>query len=523
MWRKMPWFVANGTLPDSVCGKILANAGIAHGLPSLDVFGGSDAVFLLETDSEILGRGEAQHVSEDMKESVYQAVMAGLNVRCTFRTPDSYVLPLRELVEEGRIPMEVIDSRVRDILRVKFIVGLFDRPYQTDYEAADREVDGADNNEYALRASRESLVLLQNNGVLPLDKNALKKVAVIGPNADEVGFTHTHYGPLATESVSVLQGLTSALQGKAEVKYALGCDLVDPGWPDSEIVPTEPSKEELKLIGEAVKLAKRSDVAILVLGGGTRTCGENKSRTSLELPGRQNLLLQQICETGKPVVVVLINGRPLSVNYAARHADAILEAWYPGSHGGTAIAEALLGDYNPGGKLTVTFPKTVGEIPYNFPYKPSSQADGPGTPGPEGDQTRVNGALWHFGHGLSYTTFEYSGLSIDHETIAPGESVRVRMTVSNNGQRKGDEVVQLYLHDRVSSITRYELLLRGFERVTLESGESKTLEFILTPDDMSLLGKDFRSVVEPGIFDVMVGASSQDIRLKGSFTVTEAQ
>lgn len=461
------------------------------------------------------------HVSKDMKESVYQAVMAGLNVRCTFRTPDSYVLPLRELVEEGSIPMDVIDSRVRDILRVKFTVGLFDRPYQTDYEAADREVDGPENNEYALRASRECLVLLQNDGTLPLDRNKLKKVAVIGPNADEVAYTHTHYGPLATESISVLQGLRSALQGKADVEYALGCTLVDAGWPDSEIVPTDPTEEELKLIDEAVRLVKGSDVAVLVLGGGQRTCGENKSRTSLDLPGRQDLLLRRVCETGKPVVLVLINGRPLSVNYAARHANAILEAWYPGSHGGTAVAEVLLGDYNPGGKLTVTFPKTVGEIPFNFPYKPGSQVDCGSKLGPDGDQPGVNGALWYFGHGLSYTTFEYSDLHLDRKTIAPGDSLRVRFTVTNTGSRKGDEVVQIYLHDRVSSITRYEKLLRGFERVTLESGESKTLEFTLTPEDMSLLDNDFRKVVEPGVFDLMVGASSQDIRLQEAFVLDD--
>lgn len=461
------------------------------------------------------------HVSKDMKESVYQAVMAGLNVRCTFRTPDSYVIPLRELVEERRIPMSVIDDRVRDILRVKFLAGLFDRPYQTDYEAADREVDGEENNKYALQASRECLVLLQNNGILPLDKDKLRKVAVIGPNADETGYAHTHYGPLATASTSVLAGLKKALDGKAVVKYEKGCELVDADWPDSEIVPTDPTAEELRLMDKAVRLARQSDVAVLVLGGGQRTCGENKSRTSLELPGRQNLLLKKVCETGKPVVVVLINGRPLSVNYAARHADAILEAWYPGSHGGTAIAEALLGDYNPGGKLTVTFPKTVGEIPFNFPYKPGSQVDGNSKPGPDGDQSRVNGALWHFGHGLSYTTFEYTDLDISPKVIAPGDSVKVTFSVRNTGKRKGDEVVQIYLHDRESSITRYEKLLRGFERITLESGESRTLEFIITGEDMSLLNKDFRSVVEPGIFDIMVGASSQDIRLQGTFAADD--
>lgn len=459
------------------------------------------------------------HTSKDMKESVRQAVEAGLNVRCTFRTPDSYVLPLRELVQEGTIPMSVIDERVRDILRVKFLTGQFDRPYQTDYEAADREVDGPANNQVALRASRESLVLLKNDGTLPLSKEKLKKVAVIGPNADDVSVTHNHYGPLATASVSVFEGLCKALDGQAEVRYEKGCELVDANWPDSEILPTEPTREELAGIDMAVKLAKKSDVAIVVLGGGLRTCGENKSRSSLELPGRQELLLKKVFATGKPVILVLINGRPLSINWAQEHVNAILEAWYPGSHGGTAVAEALLGDYNPGGKLTVTFPKTVGQIPFNFPCKPNAQVDGGNKKGPAGKQSRVHGALYDFGFGLSYTSFDYSNLMLSQEVISPEDSVEVCFDVTNTGSRQGDEVVQLYVHDRVSSITVYEKVLRGFERVPLAPGETKTLRFTLTPADLSLLDVNFKRVVEPGHFDIMIGASSTDIRLQKRLTV----
>lgn len=281
-----------------------------------------------------------------------------------------------------------------DILRVKFIVGLFDSPYQTDYEAADEEVDGAKNNEVALRASLESLVLLKNASsdttfgtdgkTLPLNAEELKRVAVIGPNADDTGYAHLHYGPLGTKAVSVLEGLRTELDGKADVVYAKGCELVDKNWPESEVLPEDPTAEEMAGIAEAVKTAESADVTVLVLGGGPRTCGENKSRTSLELPGHQNLLLKEIIKTGKPVIVVLINGRPLSINYADKYADAILEAWYPGAHGGTAVAKALLGEYNPGGKLTVTFPRTVGQIPFNFPYKPASQADGRKELGPDG-------------------------------------------------------------------------------------------------------------------------------------------
>ena len=461
------------------------------------------------------------HVSADMKESVRQAVEAGLNVRCTFRTPDSYVLPLRELVREGTIPMEMIDERVRDVLRVKFLVGLFDRPYQLDYEAADREVNSDANNEWAKRASRECLVLLKNDGTLPLDRDKLKKVAVIGPNADETSFVHTHYGPVATRSYSVLEGLQIALEGKAEIRYAKGCDLVDASWPDSEILPVPPTKDELKKIDEAVKLARKSDVAVVVLGGGTRTCGENKSRSSLELPGHQELLLEKVFAVGKPVVLVLINGRPLSINWAAKNVNAILEAWYPGTHGGTAIAEALLGDYNPGGKLTVTFPKSVGQIPFNFPYKPASQVDGGAKTGPTGKQSRVHGALWDFGFGLSYTTFEYSDLRLSKSVISPDENVEVSFKVKNTGRRQGDEVVQLYIHDCLSSITVYEKQLRGFERVPLAPGETKSVRFTLTPKELSLLDRNFNRVVEPGDFDIMVGASSTDIRLQKKLRVSD--
>ncbi len=486
----------------------------------------------LVSDSDAVEYLYTKHnVAADMKEAVRQSVMAGLNVRCTFRSPDSYVLPLRELVEEGAVPMSVIDERVRDILRVKFLVGLFDSPYQTDYAAADDEVDGVENNKVALRASLESLVLLKNAAsdspfgtdgkALPLNAAALRRVAVIGPNADYTGYASLHYGPLGTENVSVLKGLRTALEGKAEVVYAKGCELVDKTWPESEILPTDPDEEELAGIAEAVKAAGSSDVAVLVLGGGPRTCGENKSRSSLELPGRQNLLLKEVKKTGKPVIVVLINGRPLSVNYADKVADAILEAWYPGAHGGTAVAMALLGEYNPGGKLTVTFPRTVGQIPFNFPYKRASQVDGRKELGPNGWASRVNGGLYDFGHGLSYTTFAYSDFRLSSPEIAPTDSVRVSFKVTNTGKVRGDEVVQLYVEDCITSLTAYEKVLRGFERISLDPGETKSVEFVLSPKDLSLLDRDMNRVVEPGDFEIMVGASSTDIRLKGRLSVID--
>ena len=240
-------------------------------------------------------------------------------------------------------------------------------------------------------------------------------------------------------------------------------------------------------------------------------------------PGRQLQLLQAIQATGKPVVLILINGRPLSVNWADRFVPAILEAWYPGSKGGTALADILFGDYNPGGKLTVTFPKTVGQIPFNFPCKPSSQIDGGKNPGPDGNMSRINGALYPFGYGLSYTTFKYSDLDISPKVITPNESATVRLKVTNTGKRAGDEVVQLYIRDVVSSIITYEKNLAGFERVHLEPGETKELSFTIDRKHLELPDADMKWIVEPGDFVLMAGASSEDIRLNGTLTVEDYQ
>ena len=249
-----------------------------------------------------------------------------------------------------------------------------------------------------------------------------------------------------------------------------------------------------------------------------KTVGESASRTSLDLPGHQLDLVQAVYATGKPVVVVLINGRPMSINWVNKYVPGIIEAWFPGVQGGTAIADVLFGDYNPGGKLTMTFPRTVGQIPFNFPTKPKAQW--------EGEKTRVNGALYYFGHGLSYTTFEYSNLKIDAAARAKsvarpsgGRNVTVSVDVKNTGTREGDEVVQLYTRDLVSSVTTYEKNLRGFERVHLKPGETKTVSFTLRPDDLALWDRSMHFVVEPGKFRVMIGSGSEDIRLNGEFEI----
>ena len=443
-------------------------------------------------------------------------------MRCTFRTPESYVEPLRELIKEGKIPMDTIDSRVRSILRVKFLVGIFDHPYQTDLQKADTYVNCEENQKVAMQASRECLVLLKNeNNLLPLDASKLRRIAVVGPNADESRYALLHYGPVGVDVTSVLGGIKQRVGDTVKVVYTKGCDLVDANWPESELFPSPLTDEERSGIDEAVENVKQSDVAIVVLGGGERTCGESRSRSSIDLPGRQLDLLQAVYATGKPVVLVLINGRPLSINWADRYVPAILEAWYPGSKGGTAVSEAIFGDYNPGGKLTVTFPKSVGQLPFNFPHKPAAQADGGKKLGLKGDASRANGAIYDFGHGLSYTTFECSDLKLSADKRQPDGKLTVSCTIKNTGRRAGDEVAQLYLHDELSTVTTYEKVLRGFERIHLAPGEAKEVSFELLPRDMELINRNLQRVVEPGKFKVMVGTSSTVIKLNGEFEVTE--
>ncbi len=457
------------------------------------------------------------------KEAVRQAVEAGLNVRTTFRSPDSFVEPLRELIREGSLSMNTIDDRVRDVLYVKFWEGLFDHPYH-DEKTADKVVNTKESNEVALQASRESIVLLKNEDhLLPVDLSKYKNILVCGPNAKEEKSSESRYGPNHIDVISGYEGIVAEAGNKVNIDYAQGCMFFDRHtWPLSEIVPVEISPEERAMMDEAVEKAKKADLIIAFLGEDDRIVGESRSRTSLDLPGSQRTFLMKLKETGKPIVLVLLNGRPLSVNWANAHIPAIVEAWFPGLHGGTAIADVLFGKYNPGGKMPVTTPRTAGEIPFNFPYKPGSQA-GQGKKGdPNGaGESRITGALYPFGYGLSYTTFEYSDLKILLRGGGLASSVTVSCTVKNTGKMKGDEVVQLYLNDEVSSVTRYVKMLRGFERVTLAPGEAKKVTFTLTPDDLKLYNRSMEHVVEPGRFNVYIGSSSEDVRLKGSFVLTD--
>lgn len=292
---------------------------------------------------------------------------------------------------------------------------------------------------------------------------------------------------------------------------------MDAGWPASELMPVELTADEEKMMAAAVKEAEDADVIIAVMGEDEYRVGEARSRTSLELPGHQRRFLQELHATGKPIVLVLINGQPLTVNWEDAKLPAILETWFPSYLGGELIAETLFGDHNPSGKLTVTFPKSVGQIEYNFPFKKGSHGK-QSKSGPNGSgTTRVIGALYPFGHGLSYTTFDYSNLKVEAPAKGTQGEVKISVDVTNTGDRAGEEVVQLYIRDSYSSVVTYDSQLRGFDKVALNPGETETVNFVLKPEDLELLDKNMNWTVEPGEFEVMIGASSEDIRLQQKF------
>jgi beta-glucosidase len=368
--------------------------------------------------------------------------------------------------------------------------------------------------------NRESMVLLKNdNNLLPLDKSRLKNILVTGPLAAETSYATSRYGPSHNPVTTVLDGIKNYVGTGVNVTYAKGCDAVDATWPESEIIETPLTDKEQADINEAVEKAKNADVIIVAVGETVDQVGESLSRTSLNLPGRQLKLVQALQATGKPVVMVMINGQPLTINWENKYVPAILEAWFPSGQSGRVIAETLFGDNNPGGKLSITFPKTVGQIEFNFPFKPGSQDPQSGKNG--WGHTSVDGALYPFGYGLSYTTFACDNLQVSPESEHQQGDVQVDVDVTNTGQRKGDDVVELYLKQELSDVTVYDYDLRGFERITLEPGEKKTVHFILHPDDLAILDKNMNWTVEPGKFQVMVGNSSEDIKLKKEFEVVK--
>ena len=463
------------------------------------------------SDSEAVEFISNKHkVADTYEDGIAQAVNAGLNIRTHFTPPADFILPLRKAVDDGKISQETLDKRVAEILRIKFWLGLFDNPYRGNGKQAEQIVHSKEHQAVSLEAARQSLVLLKNEThLLPLSKS-IRSIAVIGPNADEQTQLICRYGPANAPIKTVYQGIKELLP-HAEVIYKKGCDIIDPHFPESEILDFPKTAEEVRLMEEAIHAAKQAEVVVMVLGGNELTVREDRSRTSLNLPGRQEELLKAVCATGKPVILVMLDGRASSINYAAAHVPAILHAWFPGEFCGQAVAEALFGDYNPGGRLAVTFPKSVGQIPFAFPFKPGSD---------ESSSTSVYGALYPFGHGLSYTTFTYSDLHISPSHQGVQGDIHISCKIKNTGKTKGDEVVQLYLRDEISSVTTYTKVLRGFERISLEAGEEQTVHFRLRPQDLGLWDKNMNFRVEPGSFKVMLGASSTDIRLHGQFEIT---
>ena len=463
------------------------------------------------SDSEAVEFISNKHkVADTYEDGIAQAVNAGLNIRTHFTPPADFILPLRKAVDNGKISQETLDKRVAEILRIKFWLGLFDNPYRGNGKQAEQIVHSKEHQAVSLEAARQSLVLLKNEtNLLPLSKS-IRSIAVIGPNANEQTQLICRYGPANAPIKTVYQGIKELLP-HTEVIYKKGCDIIDPHFPESEILDFPKTAEEVQLMEEAIRAAKQAEVVVMVLGGNELTVREDRSRTSLNLPGRQEELLKAVCATGKPIILVMLDGRASSINYAAAHIPAILHAWFPGEFCGQAVAEALFGDYNPGGRLAVTFPKSVGQIPFAFPFKPGSD---------ESSSTSVYGALYPFGHGLSYTTFTYSDLHISPSHQGVQGDIHVSCKIKNTGKIKGDEVVQLYLRDEISSVTTYTKVLRGFERISLKAGEEQTVHFRLRPQDLGLWDKNMNFRVELGSFKVMLGASSTDIRLHGQFEIT---
>lgn len=428
------------------------------------------------------------------KEAGILAMKAGVDVGISYQP--AYMMDLIENVQEGKVNIEEVDRSLRRILNIKFKLGLFENPYvDPDYAAKIRHTK--ENQELALQTAREGIVLLKNEkNILPLKKE-IKSIAVIGPNADAAGNQLGDYTPrnVTQHIVTVLEGIKNKVTSKTKITYVKGCNVNGNG---------------LNEINKAKEIAKKADIAIVILGEDGSTDGESRDVANLDLTGFQEDLLKAIHSTGTPAIVVLINGRALSIRWAAENSPAILEAWNCGEQGGNAVADVLFGDYNPSGKLPVTIPRHVGQLPVYYNHsknKRESYVDMSATP------------LYEFGYGLSYTTFEYSNLQILPNEINTNGEVQVSFDVKNTGKVKGEEVAQLYINDIISSITTPIKELKGFSKISLKPGETKTVKLKLLPEDLALFDRNMNEVVEPGVFDIMIGSSSEDIRLKGKLDV----
>jgi beta-glucosidase len=457
---------------------------------------------------ELSNRGDTHghHVAADKRQAAELAVRAGVNMELP--EPDCYQ-HLAGLFREDVLKASQLDALVAPMLLWKFKMGLFDDPYVDPAEAG-RVVGCEANRRLALQAARETITLLKNdNNLAPLDPARLKTIAVIGPNANRSLLGG--YSGVPKHNVTVLDGIKAKVGDGVKVFYSEGCKItVNASWQQDEVVFSEPA-DDRKQIAAAVEVAKQADVIILAIGGNEQTSREAWSRkhmgdrASLDLIGRQNELIDAMVATGKPVIALLFNGRPLAITHLSEKVPTIFECWYLGQECGHAVADVLFGDVNPGGKLPISIPRSVGHLPVFYNYKPSARR------GYLGDEVS---ALFPFGFGMSYTTFACTNVRLEKSRIKPGESTRLSVTVANTGQRAGTEVVQMYIRDCVSSVTRPVKELKGFQKVSLKPGEKKTVSLDITPELLAFYDVKMKFTVEPGEFEIMAGNSSRDTDLQ---------
>jgi beta-glucosidase len=445
-------------------------------------------------------------VAKDKKESCALAVRAGVNIE--FPEPDCY-LHLVELVRQGVLRESQLDELVAPMLFWKFKMGLFDDPYVNPVEA-ERIVGSETNRKLALQAARETITLLKNaNNLVPLNPSKIKSIAVIGPNADRELLGG--YSGRPKFYTSLLEGIRSKVGDRVQVPYCEGCKITAGGsWNQDLVTPSHP-EDDRKQIQEAVKVAQQADVVVLAIGGNEQTSREAWTlkhmgdRTRLDLIGRQQELVTAMLSTGKPVIVFLFNGSPLSIQYLNENVPVIFECWYLGQETGHAVADVLFGDFNPGGKLPITIPRSAGHLPAFYNYKPSAR---------RGYLFDDVSPLYPFGFGLSYTTFAFKNVRLARKKIRRDESTRVLVDVTNTGKRAGTEVVQMYVRDCVSSVTRPVRELKDFQKISMRPGETRTVTLDITPESLAFYDLHMKYVVEPGEFEIMVGSSSRDTDLQ---------
>ena len=450
--------------------------------------------------------------ARDLKHAAELSIDAGIDMDMI---SEGYVTHLKELVEEGRVSEKQIDVAVARILEMKFLLGLFDDPYKyCDVEREKEVVMNSDHLKFAREAAQRSIVLLKNEGnILPLNKNEAKKVGLIGPFVEERESLNGEWAIKGdrSKSVTLMEGLQEKYSDSdIEFTYAKGTSLPVIDRSTQKVSTTQvPDRSGF---AEALDVARNSDVILVAMGEKFHWSGEAASRTDITLPGNQRELLKELKRTGKPIVLVLFNGRPLDLSWEEENVDAIVEAWYPGIMSGHAVADVLSGDYNPSAKLVMTFPRNVGQIPIFYNQEITGRPFDEGNPADYRSSyiDSPNSALFPFGYGLSYTSFEYSNVEISSEQMDRGGRLKASVDITNTGDMDGEEVVQLYIHDKVGSVVRPIKELKGFKKIYLKKGETKAVEFTINEEMLKMYDIDMKYVAEAGEFDVWIGASSAD-------------